>query len=503
MKRNARLLALVLAALMLIGVFASCSEKPEDEEKGDYVGVGEWDGTRENTPDLLPDDLDFDGAVISVLHREGLQENECEGEMGEADIVHQAVFERNLRVEARLNIDFNWVPTKSGGLQETKNEIVTELSAFTDDYDFILTTNNTILSSGMNAYLWDFNSAMYIDLTQPWWWISCMDEMSFDGVTYNFLVGEMNLTNFHKMSAFYFNTELVEQFLQMTPGDMYDMVDEGKWTLDQLHLMVSKCYFDKNGNTMADVGDIFGMPIAGTETITQLAFSTKFDVYKRFPNGRVEILLNNNRMISVVEKLTKLMHQNKGVYIQNSVNGSTGFDGFVITDFTEGKYVFMAQRFTAVCSEDMRQMETDYGIIPYPTLEEGDEYVSYIQSSSTCMSVPYAVDQDRFDRVCAVLEALSAEAYRSVTEKFYELALKSKYVRDDYDSPRMIDIIYNTSTKYFIDEYNSEAGGIFGIVADSIINQKSVTTAYASKGEAAQNAINHFIMECIAAWRGQ
>ena len=81
-----------------------------------------------------------------------------------------------------------------------------------------------------------------------------------------------------------------------------------------------------------------------------------------------------------------------------------------------------------------------------------------------------------------------------------ELALKSKYVRDDYDSPRMIDIIYNTSTKYFIDEYNSESGGIMNVMYDSIANKTSVATALGSKLSSSQTLINDFIMTCKAAY---
>ena len=148
----------------------------------------------------------------------------------------------------------------------------------------------------------------------------------------------------------------------------------------------------------------------------------------------------------------------------------------------------------------MREMEDNYGILPYPTLSEGDEYVSFIQSSSTNVSCPYTIGQDRFDRACAVLEAQAAESYRTVTEKFYEYALKSKYVRDDDDSPRMIDLIYNTSRKYFIDEYNTEAGRIMSNVIASVQRRISFSTLYAASGEAAESSINSFIMECKAAY---
>ena len=490
-------ISLLLSIVMLFCSITACSGPDDITDNGKWDGVGEWDGTRATTPDNLPANLNYDGATISVLFRDGLQEYEATGEAG-TDIVYQAVYERNARVEARLGIKFEWCPTTSSGLDATRTEIVNILSTYVDDYDYILTTNNTILSAGMNAYLWNFNTAMYIELNQPWWWTSCIEEMSLDGKTYNYLVGEMNLTNFMKMSAFYFNEPLLKRQLGLTASDMYAKVDNKTWTLDELHRLVSKCYFDKNGDTTANQGDIFGMPIAGNETINQMVLSTKFDIYKRNDDRSITILLNNNRMVNVCDKLTRLGHENSGVYIQQKIDGKSGYDSFVIEDFTNGSYVFMAQRFSAVCTENMRQMTDDYGIIPYPTLEEGDEYVSFIQNSSTCVSVPYAVDDERFVRVCAVLEALSAEAYRSVTEKFYELALKSKYVRDDTDSPRMIDLIYKSSTKFFLEEYKANADDIMAIMASAIVSKNSVSTLYAQKGAAAQLKINEFISKGLS-----
>ena len=187
MNRIAKKFSLFLAvSILLCSVIACAPDKGNGASNGEYGDLGEWDGTRETTPDNLPQNLNYDGATVSVLYREHLKEYEAEGEAG-SDIVYQAVFERNAKVEQRLGIKFDWYPTESSSPGTVRTEIVNVLSSFIDDYDYILTTNNTILSSGMNSYLWDFNTAPYIDLTQPWWWMSCIEALSFDGKTYNFL----------------------------------------------------------------------------------------------------------------------------------------------------------------------------------------------------------------------------------------------------------------------------------------------------------------------------
>lgn len=493
MKRKLRMLALTLATLIFVSAFVACAE---DKEKNNV----NTDGI--DYADDLPE-LDYDGATINVFYRDGdwVKLYECTGDIETNDIVYTAVYERNAIVSKRLNIEFEWLPSSNGGLSETKKELVNILSSFVDDYDFFLLTNNTMVSTGMNAYLYDFNSAPYIDLDKEYWWDNCMEEISFDGKTYNYLVGDMLLQNFLKMSAFYFNSSLIQKYLQMTPEDMYALVDNGQWTIERMSLLVSKCYRDLNGDGSANEGDLFGLPIAGSETTDQLLLSTDIEFYSRKKNGYIEVkMLDNADVYTLCEQMTDLVHNNEGTYIQQKVDGSSGFDSFVIQDFSEGKYVFLAQRFTAAFTDSLREMQDDYGIIPYPTLKEGDEYVSYIQDSSTSVACSYALKEDRFNRACAVLEALNSQAHTSVKDKFYEYALKAKNVRDDYDSPRMIDIIYKSATKYFLSEYSSEAGNILGTMSSAVLNKSVVSTLLGSKESASQTSINNFIKKCQDAY---
>ena len=79
MKKSLKRISLVIAIAMLLGTLLSCADVKDDAgSSGEWEGIGEWDGTRATTPDNLPKDLNFDGATISILHREGLQELECD-----------------------------------------------------------------------------------------------------------------------------------------------------------------------------------------------------------------------------------------------------------------------------------------------------------------------------------------------------------------------------------------------------------------------------------------
>ena len=110
-----KLLSLLLAALMCLPLFASCasSELNDPASEGTTADpdaaaeevVEEEEITRENYPDTLPDGLDF-GGETTVIHARGDQgsvdEVAVEDMTGES--VNDAIYERNLMVEDRLNV---------------------------------------------------------------------------------------------------------------------------------------------------------------------------------------------------------------------------------------------------------------------------------------------------------------------------------------------------------------------------------------------------------------
>lgn len=498
--------SILLAFLMIFSVvaFAAC----EKEQVKDPQNDGKWhlsdEPGRPSTPDGLPEDLDLEGYECFALYRAGDENNwyQCEGsiETGEnSNPVYQTVYERNRTVEWRLNCKLEWVPTTPGSLADTQNEIG-RIMQTQEYYDFINTTNNTSVQLGLNALLCDLSDTEYIDLTQPWWWNDVNDAVSVDNYRYHYISGDMHVSNYLKMSAFYFNTELIESMLKKDKAYFYGLVDEKKWTLEQLYALTRTLYKDTTVNpamtNKRDQGDVFGLVWSNTlETINQFVLSTRVakNSYTRDDNGVVTLnLVGNEDAINVVNIMRKILHESEGAW-----QSETGFDSGLIKEFSEGNYVFLPQRLTAAPTTYLRDMKTNYGILPYPTLEEGDDYISDIQTSSTSLSVQAIVDlEGNLDTVSAIIEALGAEAYRYTTVAFYELALKAKYTRDD-DASRMIDIIAESAHKSFIVEYSTYSKNIMNVLATSIRDNSDAASSIAANVGSAQTSINSFISKVV------
>lgn len=89
----------------------------------------------------------------------------------------------------------------------------------------------------------------------------------------------------------------------------------------------------------------------------------------------------------------------------------------------------------------MRDMTSDFGIIPIPKIEESQEtYHSMLQSNNaTSYSIPISVSDP--DRSALILEALAEESVDTLTPAYYENTLKRKASRDS-ESADMLDLIF-------------------------------------------------------------
>ena len=118
----------------------------------------------------------------------------------------------------------------------------------------------------------------------------------------------------------------------------------------------------------------------------------------------------------------------------------------------------------------LSEMENDYGILPYPLLDESQtEYGTRVQDTMNLMCIP--IDAKSAELSGAVLEALAAQSYRTVTPAFFDIALKSRYSRDP-ETAEMMDLIKDSILINFESLYN-ECIGYPWTVLRSMMPQKS------------------------------
>ena len=353
------------------------------------------------------------------------------------DLIGDALYNRNAAVEDRLNIEFEWVG--AAGNYNNQADFVANVAndvqsgGSYDAFAGYSMSAATIALQGLSRNLMEVEN---IDFEKPWWPSSLTELTTINDRLY-FCSGDISTNMLHMMYCTLFNKELAEE---LKVGNVYELVDNGTWTIDKMSELASTAYSDLNGDTKRDVGDQYGIAIgsnihfdafftaSGLRTVTKDANGTPV-MAEEFASEKTHALL---------EKIVQLFHE-------------TDYTAFAakVTDwsnkpFAEGRVLFIVDRNYVTSSSTFADTTVTYGVLPVPKYEEAQE------SYYTCMAFPFsiysvsiALNEEQANMAGAVLECMGSESYRQVTPAVFETAMKLKYSAGEDDS-RMYDLIRET-----------------------------------------------------------
>ncbi len=487
----AAILALLLTGCTSPAPQSEAESKVETKQSAETTAAEteETETDRAHARDSLPDDLDLNGETISILYRGyagDVIEIYADDLTGET--VADAVYMRNLSVAERLNCTFAYHPEGSNTWDAFPTAAKSAIIAGTDDYSFFSWNQFSSVALCLENLVMDIMDAPYIDLEKPWWNSEYMDILQIGDQKRFYLMGDICLNALRVTAATFFNQKLYADLFG-DPAELYSLVLDGKWTVDKLQELSEAGYVDKNGDGKVNVGDQFGTDTTTVSHCDYFAYGCGFTVVDRDEKGMPRLVLENEQNYSIVQRLCDFYWKSgNAVYIEEDANGA--FSGTVFRDaFSSDTVVFMPHRFK-FC-EELRDMESDYGIIPYPKYNEAqEEYRSLVHDAASVFFIPTSC-QNR-DDVCAVLEAMCAETYRTVMPAYYEVALKRQYARDDV-SAQMIDLIHDTSITDFGYVYNYSIGSVGTIMRGVIAGNGNIASTVAAAMPKAQAELDKLI----------
>ena len=199
-----KLLSLLLALIMCAPAFVSCAETeetasqdstaPSAVEGVEETVAEETEVSRENIPDNLPE-LDFNGETVTIHSRgddQAYLEIGIEEMTGEP--VNDAVYERNEMVSERLNVQLS--PIRAEGWETYNNAIASlraSIMAADGAYDIIAGWSARIPSLSLEGLMLDLLTLPHLDLVQPWWNQSSVEELEIANKLY-FVTGNIAKT---------------------------------------------------------------------------------------------------------------------------------------------------------------------------------------------------------------------------------------------------------------------------------------------------------------------
>ena len=431
--KTKRLIALFLAVVMAAAAFVSCGDSA-GEQTGDTAETADTAAAETEPVDPFAD-MDFGGEEIRMMIanrvRDGMigsQNTIIHGEELTGEVVNDAVYNRNILVEEKLNIKLAF--TENEESHDTIGASITQLLTAGDDaYDLVIHELFPLATlSVQNSFINVFDLP-YLDFSKSYWYESYMSDVSFASEDQRYiLAGDYFLDILRTAHALYFNKDRYRD-LYGDPEDLYDLVLEGDWTHDVFLQYSEGAYQDANGDGTRDAEDLYGFSTYGywgPVIPWIIGADVNFLAYKS--DGAPYFALNDERSIKLVESLMRV-YRGDGAYDYQAnyesafLNGSSLFGGYL----------------RVASMEVFRDMEADLGILPIPKLD--DSQANYITSSHDTTNVGVIpVTCSKLDTLAAVLEVLSIESAASVIPAYYETSLKTKYVRDD-QSAQILDII--------------------------------------------------------------
>jgi len=494
--KKVRFLLILLCACMLLPLVACGDDKKDDVSIFDKLYD---DKTRETARDSIPEGYDLEGTTFGVFYA-AHSEKGVIGDDETTDIVYSKIHERNVSVQERLRCNLEFISSNTTAWNDVPAVLKQDIQTMADVYQIVFSTNNTVIQEKLFNYFHNLNDSNYIDIGERWWYEDAIMETSVDNYNVRFLYGDINIDSLGNAGAVFYNKDIYEQYLSPNKDrdQLYQMVLDGTWTLEQFALLSKKSHIEKGGDGSNDIHGYSLFRYA--EPIHFFANSCGVQYYKRNEQGIPEVTLNTESTISFVEDL----YENEGAWL--FYPNQVGVESEHTLDFPNGKVTFLLGGLSNVLGDALREMKTDFGILPYPkyTVEQ-DTYYNFMANGTVVTAIPVSCDIDYAnEEVSAVIEAMASESYRFVSVAFYETALKAAYNRDDL-SAQMIDIITgqhdtvkSTLTKNFLYEYGSSLGGM-GSIFSTLMSGKN--TNFSSTYESIYPAYEQGLKDLIQQYK--
>ena len=457
-----RILSLVLVLVMLFSAavmtLTSCGEeeKPADNKQNNNQGGGESEDSiyaeREAIDDELPE-RDYKGRTFRIASPRPTEIKVSETAINKGNLILDAKYDRNQAVENRFNVNVE-VVYGSTATSEVNTYVAKTILSGVDEFDLFIGHQGSTGALVLKNLFTNWYDIDYIDFDKPWWAESCKDELTYDGKAI-LAVSDLNHQAIECTYAMFFNKSMAASY---ELGNLYNIALNGNWTYDTFYGMIKDIWED-DGDGKKNSNDTFGFVTDGGDQTTQWLYAFENPIMTKDADGIPQISLKTSKINDIVKKIYDLNNNTTGAYLPKD-------DAWTRSMFIEGKAMFIVARIDFADTPELRNFTDDYGILPIPKYDENQQsYHTMSYAEQTVLAVPKTAKDLEF--VGIITEALSAESYKKLTPTFYEIALKSRYLRDD-ESKEVLDIIIEN--RVFDFGYIYSGTGSFGSVLHDVVS---------------------------------
>ena len=481
---------MILCTLLLLAAFAGCGDKTpasttasSDNAEQTTVQTGEALG--------VPETADYGGAAFNILSAGSVAYNDFDFDEESSLALDNAQYKRRRLVEENYKVeiheDIKQAYSSGGG--PGFMQISTDVSAGDCSYDLALIAGYDVSVLAYSGLLYDLNSVPGIDLSKSWWDQKANESLSVNGVMF-FTTGEITCSDNNAAFVILFNKGLLKDYELENP---YTLVYDGEWTMDKFAELCKTVTEDLDQNGTMDANDRFGL-LVWDDSVVGIVNAAGQRCCTINADGNIELTLYNETTVSALEKYFSIAYDTQYAYTYQRVSG------YNEQELWSGNHGLFWTTWLGIVPR-YREMENDFGILPYPKLNtaQTDYYTTVASYNSQFICMPLI--QNDVERAGTITEALAYYGKKVVTPAYYDVNLIGQSTRDE-ESEDMLKIIFDNLVfdigyYYQIGPYNKE---LIYMVREYDTNFAS---RYDSKKNIAENMlgiINEYYQRAVAAW---
>ena len=370
-------------------------------------------------------EVDFGGRAFGVLcdsssYYEVYADNESKDGYA-AQIINDAVYERNAMLESTLGVDIFVDQVNTGSVATVIKPMV---AAGEDAYQMIDCSLGSTLMLATEGYLLKYGD-MGVDLSGSWWDQGTAEFYLAENIY--FMASSSNMWNNDVTYAIMFNKDMYAQYVV---DNLYDVVRGGDWTLDYFNNVMQGIHAD-NGDGVWNEYDYYGF-------VTNYTYANAFFVGaglryvdNTYSDGSIAIM-EADAAVSVLDLVQKIYHENYVTYMCAPGQENLGLDMF-----GNGRGLFYGDVLQYM-KDSLRYADIQIGVLPLPKYDTNQtEYRSLSHAVGSVLSVP--VSAYGGEEVGTIVQAYAVLSHKYVKPAYYNTYMAAV---SDEDSMEMLDFIW-------------------------------------------------------------
>ena len=355
------------------------------------------------------------------------------------EVINDAIFERNALISDKLNCSLSeeGFPISSG---EYWDELTPLMLAGDPKYDILCLPYRYTAASVTSGYILNLDGLDSLHLDQSYWNQTILKATSLNHRHFS-ASSSAHFMSVDGMWCLYFNQKMMNN-LQLTLP--YDLVREGKWTLDKLAEYV-KAGMNLNGESAfappydgraqwnTSGADVVGLT-SYTSLFQKMLYGMEAHMVDKDDEDKMVFAADSEHFITCATKLTEIFSV-PGQYL--NANDDDGYS-YNLNIFPSSRAFFLGGELKD--AQVFRDMDDEFGVVPLPKYSESqDQYFTTLDFQMMTFAIPYT--QAAPEDAALLLDAMSWETDTKILDVFLGNRIEQKGLRNQ-DSVEMLHIIF-------------------------------------------------------------